>query len=163
VFTDSGTVVGVGPRTAVGRLTLDAAGNLLNGAATSSLDGAIANETFSGTYTVNPDCMGTISVDIFASGVELFAITGNIAFDNDMKHMRGIFTSVVEPNGTSLLGSLAGAADRGTVYRTAGPITAAPVLQSTLGTDCRFEQLSSNAPGAIAGHRTVLPVRGGVR
>jgi hypothetical protein len=101
-FTDSGTVVGVGPRTAVGRLTLDAAGNLLNGAATSSLDGAIANETFSGTYTVNPDCMGTISVDIFASGVELFAITGNIAFDNDMKHMRGIFTSVVEPNGTSL-------------------------------------------------------------
>jgi hypothetical protein len=101
-FTDSGTVVGVGPRTAVGRLTLDAAGNLLNGAATSSLDGAIANETFSGTYTVNPDCMGTISVDIFASGVELFAITGNIAFDNDTKHMRGIFTSVVEPNGTSL-------------------------------------------------------------
>jgi hypothetical protein len=101
-FTDSGTVVGVGPRTAVGRLTLDAAGNLLNGAATSSLDGAIANETFSGTYTVNPDCTGTISVDIFASGVELFAITGNIAFDNDMKHMRGIFTSVVEPNGTSL-------------------------------------------------------------
>jgi hypothetical protein len=101
-FTDSGAVVGVGPRTAVGRLTLDAAGNLLNGAATSSLDGAIANETFSGTYTVNPDCMGTISVDIFASGVELFAITGNIAFDNDMKHMRGIFTSVVEPNGTSL-------------------------------------------------------------
>jgi hypothetical protein len=101
-FTDNGTVVGVGPRTAVGTLTLDAAGNLLNGLATSSLNGAIDNETFSGTYTVNPDCTGTVSVDIFASGIELFAVTLNIAFDHNMQHMRGIFTSVVEPNGTSL-------------------------------------------------------------
>lgn len=101
-FTDNGTVVGIGPRTAVGTLTLDAAGNLSNGAATSSLNGSIANETFSGTYTVNPDCSGTASVDIFASGIELFTVTFNLAFDHNMQHMRGIFTSVVEPNGTSL-------------------------------------------------------------
>jgi hypothetical protein len=101
-FTDSGTVVNVGPRTAVGTFTLDAAGNLLNGVATSSLNGTVASETFSGTYTLNPDCTGTISVEIFASGTEIFAVTLNMAFDDNMRQIRGIFTSVVEPDGTSL-------------------------------------------------------------
>src|SRR5258708_34256344 len=101
-FTDSGTVVGIGPRTAVGTLTLDAAGNLSNGVATSSLNGAIANETFSGTYTVNPDRTATARFDIFASGIEDFAVTFNVPFDHNMQNMRGICTSVVEPNGTSL-------------------------------------------------------------
>lgn len=101
-FTDNGTVVGVGPRTAVGTLTLDALGNVLNGVGTSSLNGAIADESFSGTYTVNPDCTGTISVTIYSGGVELFVINGNSAFDNNVKHMRVIFTSVVEPDGTAL-------------------------------------------------------------
>ena len=101
-FTDNGTVVGVGPRTAVGILTLDSAGNVLNGVATSSLNGAIADETFSGTYTVNPHCGGTITVNIYSSGIELFTVTGSIAFDDNLRHLRGIFTSIVEPNGTSL-------------------------------------------------------------
>ena len=101
-FTDSGTVVNVGPRIAVGILTLDSAGNVKNGSATSSLNGAIASETFSGTYTVNSDCTGTISVTIYSGGVELFVITGNSAFDNNMQHIRAIFTSVTEPDGTVL-------------------------------------------------------------
>jgi hypothetical protein len=101
-FTDNGTVVGVGPRVAVGVLTLDSAGNVSNGVATSSLNGAIAQETFSGTYTVNSDCTGTISVTIYSGGAELFVINGNLAFDEDSKHLRGVFTSVVAPNGTSL-------------------------------------------------------------
>ncbi len=101
-FTDNGTVVGVGPRMAVGTFTLDGAGNFLNGIATSSLNGSIADETASGTYTVSSDCTGTISVDVFISGVEAFAITANASFDEGMTHMRAIFTSVVEPNGTSL-------------------------------------------------------------
>ena len=84
------------------RETLDGKGSLQNGVTTSSLNGAIASETFSGTYTVNSDCTGTISVNIFASGIEIFTVTLNIAFDNDMKHMRGIFTSVVTPNGAQL-------------------------------------------------------------
>jgi len=101
-FTDSGTVIGVGPRTAVGVFTLDGAGNLQNGVATSSLNGSVAQETFSGTYTVNPDCTGTISVKIYAGSTELFAVTLNLAFDQDMRQIRGIFTSVTEPNGTAL-------------------------------------------------------------
>jgi len=101
-FTDNGTVVGIGPRIATGVFTLDGAGNLRNGLATSSLNGSIADETFSGTYTVNPNCTGTLSGEIFVSGVEQFAVTLNLAFDEDMKQIRGIFTSAVEPNGTTL-------------------------------------------------------------
>ena len=55
-LTDTGTVIGVGPRVAVGVFKLDASGNLTDGVAASSLNGNVASETFSGTYTVNPDC-----------------------------------------------------------------------------------------------------------
>jgi hypothetical protein len=102
-FTDNGTVVNVGPRTAVGAFTLDAAGNITNGTATSSLNGVVAEETFSGTYTVNPDCTGSGSAQIFASGTEVLALTMNLSFDQGMAEMRAIFTSVTaEPSGSPL-------------------------------------------------------------
>ena len=95
---DSGTVVGVGPRVAVGRFTLDTAGNFLNGVVTSSLNGNIAAEKASGTYTVNSDCTGTLSIQVTTpDGAELFTATLVTAFDDEMKHLRAIFTSVVAP------------------------------------------------------------------
>ncbi len=96
-LTDVGTVVDVGPRTAVGIWTMDAAGNLTNGKGTSSLNGTIARETFSGTYTVNPDCTGTLAVNIFESGNLLFAVTADVAWDDNMREVRFIFTSAVSP------------------------------------------------------------------
>src|SRR5258708_33714748 len=63
-FTKSGTVVGIGPRASVGILTLDAAGNLLGGKATANLNGSVTHETFSGTYSVNPDCTGKSTIDV---------------------------------------------------------------------------------------------------
>jgi hypothetical protein len=101
-LTDNGTVIGIGPRTAVGVFTLDGNGNLLNGVAASSLNGSVASETFSGTYTVNPDCSGSFDVKIYSGGVELFELTAFTAFDNDMREMRAVFTSIVAPNGTAL-------------------------------------------------------------
>jgi len=100
-FNDSGTVVGIGPRVATGIFTLDAAGNLLNGKATSSLNGAIAAEAFSGPYTVNSDCTGTFSLDVFdpSSGKLLFTATLNLAWDDNMRELRFIFTSVATPDG----------------------------------------------------------------
>ena len=70
--------------------------------ATSSLNGSIAEETFFGTYTVNSNCTGTISIEIFQSGTEILTVTVNIAFDDKMDELRGLFTSVVVPNGPSL-------------------------------------------------------------
>jgi len=101
-FTDNGTVIGVGPRTAVGVFTLDGKGNLLDGAATSSLNGSVANETFSGTYVVNSDCTGTGTVQIFESGTEILVLTMNLSFDSDMREMRAIFSSLALANGTPL-------------------------------------------------------------
>ena len=101
-FTDNGTVVGIGPRTAVGVFTLDGAGSLVDGVATSSLNGSIAQETFSGTYTVNTDCTGTGAATIYSSGTETLALTFNLSFDDNMKEMRAIFTSATLPDGTPL-------------------------------------------------------------
>jgi hypothetical protein len=100
---DSGTVVGVGPRAFTGIFTLDAVGNLLNGKGTSSLNGAIADETFSGPYTVNSDCAGTLALKVFdPSGNLLFTARLNLAWDDDMRELRFIFTSVALPDGTPL-------------------------------------------------------------
>lgn len=103
-FNDSGAVVGIGPRVATGIFTLDAAGNLVNGKATSSLDGTIAEEAFSGPYTVNSDCTGTFALDVFdpSSGKLLFTATLNLAWDDNMRELRFIFTSVALPDGTPL-------------------------------------------------------------
>ena len=103
-FTDTGTVVGIGPRDAVGAFKLDGAGNLLDGVATSSLNGSVADETFFGTYTVNSNCTGTINVRVFNAGTgsEIFTVALNTVFDDKMEELRGLFTSVVEPNGTPL-------------------------------------------------------------
>ena len=101
-FTDNGTVLGVGPRSAVGVFTLDGNGNLINASATSSLNGGISVETFSGTYTVNPDCTGTVTVTIYTGGVATLNLTLNVAFDDSMKHLRGLFTTATLANGTPL-------------------------------------------------------------
>lgn len=101
-LTDTGTVVNVGSRVAVGVFKLDASGNLTDGVATSSLNGNVASETFSGTYTVNPDCSGSFDVKIYSGGAEIFEITAFTAFDDNMREMRAVFTSAVPPGGSSL-------------------------------------------------------------
>ena len=111
-FTDSGTVIGLGPRVAFGKFTLDASGKLLNGVATSSLNGVIAEETFYGTYTVNSDCTGTLNIEIFSGDTELFAVSVGLLFDDRMQRFNDIFTSVVTPGGVSLPTAIAAEARR---------------------------------------------------
>ena len=102
-FTTNGTVVGIGPRDSLGIFTLDEAGNLLNAKATSSLNGSVTDEKFSGTYTVNPDCTGKLSIQIFdLPGNKILAATLDLVFDNNVRELRGLFTSAVLPNGTPL-------------------------------------------------------------
>jgi hypothetical protein len=101
-FSTSGTVVGVGSRVSTGIITLDRAGNA-TGNATSSLNGTIAGETFSGTYTVNSGCTTTLTAEIRdLSGQLLLTVTEDGAWDDNMREIRGIFTSATLPSGTQL-------------------------------------------------------------
>ena len=102
-FTTNGTIIGIGPRDSLGIFTLNGAGKLVNGKATASLNGNITDETFSGTYTVNPDCTGKFAIDIFdLSGNKLLTATLDLVFDDNVKHLRALFTSAVVPNGPAL-------------------------------------------------------------
>ena len=105
---DSGTVVGIGPRAAIGLVTLDAAGNL-KGTVTASLNGIVIESTASGTYSVNPDCTGVANISEFdQSGNLLLTATENAVWDDNMRELRLIFTSAKLPDGTSLAAVISG-------------------------------------------------------
>jgi hypothetical protein len=102
-FTTNGTVVGIGPRDSLGVFTLDGAGNLVNGKATASLNGSVTDETFTGTYSVNPDCTGKLAIAISdLSGNKILSATLDLVFDNNVRELRALFTSAVLPNNTPL-------------------------------------------------------------
>jgi hypothetical protein len=102
-FSTNGTVVGIGPRVSLGIFTLDAAGNLLHGKATASLNGTVTDEAFSGTYSVNSDCTGKLAIDVYdLSGNKLFIATFDLVFDDDVQEMRAMYTSAVTPAGVAL-------------------------------------------------------------
>ena len=103
-FSTTGTVIGVGPRVSEGTITLDSAGKVTGGKATSSLNGTITHEEFSGTYSVNSDCTGTASIEIRdLSGNLLLTVTLDSVWDDNMRQARYVFTSATQPDGTSLL------------------------------------------------------------
>ena len=116
-FSDNGTIVGVGPRAAVGLLIFDAAGKV-QGPVTATLDGSVTETTLSGTYTVNADCRGTASFsELDPSGHPILTATVAIVWDNNMREARFIFTSVVLADGTPLLTVLNGDARKLVVIR----------------------------------------------
>jgi len=105
---DSGTVVGIGPRATVALLTFDAAENI-KGKVTASLNGSVTQSTLSGTYTVNPDCTGTASFSEFdQSGNLILTATVDTVWDDNMREARFIFTSVVLADGTPLATVISG-------------------------------------------------------
>ena len=57
-FTTTGSIPAIGTVAATGIFTQHASGNI-TGTQTRSLNGDIADQTFTGTATVNPDCTGT--------------------------------------------------------------------------------------------------------
>jgi len=101
-FSDGGTIVGIGPRAAVGLFTFDAAGNI-TGKVTASLGGNVGTTNLSGTYSVSPDCSGVASFSEFdQSGKLILTATVAIVWDNSMQEARFLFTSVTLADGTPL-------------------------------------------------------------
>ena len=100
-FTTTGSIPAIGAVAAVGSYTADTSGNL-KGSQTRSLDGDVADETFTGTAIVNPDCTGTDTIQVFESGVLVRTSTLSVVYDENGREVRAIFTSLVLPDGTSL-------------------------------------------------------------
>jgi hypothetical protein len=104
-FTWSGTFflpTGPTPAAAVGTFSTDAIGQF-SGTQHSSVGGVVAEDTLRGTFEVDPDCTGTLTVGIYnQSGNLLRTAVWALVYDDDRTEIRGIFKSVVLPNGMSV-------------------------------------------------------------
>lgn len=91
-YTSSGAIVtpAVGPFTAVGRATFTETGTF-SGAQTTSIAGNLADETVEGTFTVNPDCTGTLIAFVYRGTTLARTARLNVVWDNHQKEARGIF------------------------------------------------------------------------
>jgi hypothetical protein len=89
-YTTSGSIPTLGAVAAVGRISLDASGNL-TGAQTASFSGALVPETLSGNYTVNADCTGTATVNVYHGGVLARTTTLSVVWDSNQRELRAIF------------------------------------------------------------------------
>ena len=85
----------------MGHFKQDRAGNV-TGRETFSLAGGAEQEDISGTVTVNPDCTGTATVQIFLNGQLQRTSVLAVAYDSDLNHGRAIFQSVTLPDGSNL-------------------------------------------------------------
>jgi hypothetical protein len=89
-YTTNGSVPNVGAFASVGHATFDASGHF-DGAQTTSIAGAIFDETVSGTFTVNEDCAGTAVVNVYHAGV-LFRTTNlDLVWVSNRNEIRAIF------------------------------------------------------------------------
>jgi hypothetical protein len=105
-FTLSGTIIlptGGVPAGAIGRATLGADGGV-SGTEARNVGGSFANERFTGTFTVNPDCTGTTTVKFFdfESGNLVRTSALSILFDDNSSEIRFVQQSLTLPNGASL-------------------------------------------------------------
>jgi hypothetical protein len=91
-YTSTGTRIGLGPVAGVGLVTLGRDGSV-DGKQTVSFNGTIASETFTGTYTVNDDCTGQLTVNVVSS-IAAFNRTSSLdlVWVNRSDAIRAIFT-----------------------------------------------------------------------
>jgi hypothetical protein len=103
-FTLTGVVIlaiGPVPLAAVGRAKLDETGNA-SGTESRSVGGGFADETFTGTYTVNPDCTGTATLQFYESGQLVRTSELSLVFDNNEREIRMVQKSLQQPSGAFL-------------------------------------------------------------
>ena len=109
-YTETGTVVAPSPSgpvqilaAAVGRYDFDSAGSF-SGTQNSSAGGTVSPDMKRGTYTVNTDCTGTLTLDVYdssGSSLRRSSVWAIVLVDNATE-IHGIMTSMVLPNGVTL-------------------------------------------------------------
>ena len=99
-FTSAGTLLAIpppsaGPFAEIGRQTFDGTGDNTEGTATLSTNGTIGHVTFFGTYVVNPDCTGSMTLLVLPLGR---TITLDFVIDDDGEEVRALLTSTPSGN-----------------------------------------------------------------
>ncbi len=97
IFTSNGPL----PAASVGHFTEDATGHL-TGSQTRSVAGSSGAEDITGTISVNRDCTATATISVYVNGQLQRTAMLAVVFDKNMNHGRGIFESLVLPNGTNV-------------------------------------------------------------
>jgi len=103
-FTLSGVVIlptGPVPIAGVGTATLDSTGKV-TGTESRSVGGDFADETLTGTYTVNSNCTGTATLQFYESGQLVRTSILSLIFDQDEQSFRMVQQSLELPNGAFL-------------------------------------------------------------
>jgi hypothetical protein len=103
-FTISGNFLlptGAVPVVAVGTYTISDDGGF-SGTATRSVGGALNDETIMGSVAINADCSGTVTAQVFQSGQLTHTVDFAVVFDDKGNEIRGMITSLVLSNGTSV-------------------------------------------------------------
>lgn len=59
-----------------------------------------ANETITGSWTVNPDCTGVVTANIYEAGVLVRTSVLSLVFDQNSTEIRMLQQSLTLPNGT---------------------------------------------------------------
>jgi hypothetical protein len=90
--TSTGTVVtpAIGPFTAVGHVTFTESGTL-TGSQTTSIAGNLVEESFQGTFTVNPDCTGSAIVYVYHGSTLARTSHLSLVWDSHQNELRAIF------------------------------------------------------------------------
>jgi len=101
-FSFDGTLIGVGPIAATGVVVADGKGNITSGVRTLNVNGVVAQQTFTCTYSVNPD--GTGSADC-ALDNPLPGAPSVETFDFALEDKARAFRLVGTTDGFTVLGS----------------------------------------------------------
>jgi hypothetical protein len=97
VFTPNGPV----PAASVGHYSQDAAGNI-TGSQTRTVAGNAGVEEIAGTVSVNADCTGTGTINVFVNGELQRTAVLTLMYDSNGNHVRMIFDSLTLPDGTNI-------------------------------------------------------------
>lgn len=89
------------PGAAVATINADSGGNI-TGTEARNVGGGFANETITGTWTVNADCTGVVTADIYESGVLVRTVVLSLVFDENSTEIRMLQQSLTLPNGTAV-------------------------------------------------------------
>lgn len=115
-YTKTGTIFlptgAAAPFGSIGTLVLDADG-YVSGTQLASVAGNVVKGELYGTFTVDPDCAGTMTVDVYdLSGNLQRTVSMSLVIDEAARELRALVTSLVLPNGTVLPSVITGEARR---------------------------------------------------